>query len=153
MEVILLKDVKNLGLKNEIVKVKNGYANNYLFPKGLALLCTETNKKIHSEIMKQLAHKEKKLLDEAEMLREKISSSKINVLVKASSTGKIFGSVNNIMLAEAIKKQFDIDIDRKKIQFDPVKELGIYEATILLYKDVKAICSFEVIVDETEKKE
>lgn len=147
MEIILLQDIKNLGYKNEIVKVKNGYANNYLIPNGMAILATTSNKKVQAENQKQQSFKEDRLRNEAESLKEKINGVNLKVAVKASSTGKIFGSVNNIMIADALKVQFDVEIDRKKIHFTPVKEVGTYSAAILIFKGVEAECSFEVIAE------
>lgn len=147
MEVILIQDIKNLGFKNDIVKVKNGFANNYLLPNGLAILATESNRKVQAENSKQQSFKEERLRKEAQTLKDKITSVTINVMAKASTTGKIFGSVNNIQLAEALKAQFDIEIDRKKIHFDPVKEVGSYSAIISIFKDIEAECKFEVIAE------
>lgn len=147
MEVILLQDINKLGYKNDIVKVKNGYANNYLIPNGMAVNATESNKKIQAENLKQQSFKEERLRKEAEVIKGKLNGIKLNIPVKASSTGKIFGSVNNIMIAEAIKLQLDIDIDRKKIHFEPVKEVGTFNADVLIFKDIKAECIFEVIAE------
>jgi large subunit ribosomal protein L9 len=147
MEIILLQDIKNLGYKNEIIKVKNGYANNYLIPNGYAILATPSNKKIQAENIKQQSFKEDRLRDEAAQIKDKIDALTVNVMVKASSTGKIFGSVNNIMIADALKEQHDIEIDRKKIQFEPVKAVGNYTATIMLFKDVEAECKFQVVAE------
>jgi large subunit ribosomal protein L9 len=147
MEVILLQDINKLGYKNDLVKVKNGYANNYLIPNGMAVNATESNKKIQAENLKQQAFKEERLRKEAEAIKEKLNGIKLNIPVKASSTGKIFGSVNNIMIAEAIKLQLNIDIDRKKINFEPVKEVGTFNAGILIFKDIKAECICEVIAE------
>jgi large subunit ribosomal protein L9 len=144
MEVILLQDIKNLGYKNEIVKVKNGFANNYLIPNGMAIVATVSNKKVQAENMKQQAFKEERLINEADALKEKINGLNLKVAVKASTTGKIFGSVNNVMIAEALKEQHEIDIDRKKIHFEPVKEVGSYKASIMIFKGVEAECSFDV---------
>ncbi len=147
MEIILLQDIKNLGYKNDIVKVKNGYANNYLIPNGMAIVATASNKKIQAENMKQQAFKADRLKQDAESMKEKLHGKALKVMVKASSTGKIFGSVNNIMLAEAIKEQLDIEIDRKKIHFEPVKEVGTFSASILIFKDVEAECTFDVVAE------
>lgn len=147
MEVILLQDIKNLGYKNEIVKVKNGYANNYLIPNGMAILATPSNKKIQAENKKQQAFKEERLRNEAEALKEKINGLNLKVAVKASSTGKIFGSVNNIMIADALKEQAGIEIDRKKIHFEPMKEIGTYKASIMIFKGIEAECTFEVVAE------
>jgi large subunit ribosomal protein L9 len=147
MEIILLQDIKNLGYKNEIVKVKNGFANNYLIPNGMAIIATASNKKVQAENMKQQAYKEDRVRNEAEALREKINGLHLKVAAKASSTGKIFGSVNNIMVAEALREQHEIDIDRKKIHFESVKEVGTFKATIMIFKDVEAEFTCEVIAE------
>ena len=102
MEIILKQDVENLGHRDEIVNVKPGYGRNYLIPQGYAILATETAKKIHAENMKQRAHKEAKLREEAEALAAKMEGLELTIATKTSSTGKIFGSINTIMLAEAL---------------------------------------------------
>ncbi|HRS53680.1 MAG TPA: 50S ribosomal protein L9 [Bacteroidales bacterium] len=147
MEVILKQDMPNLGYANEIVKVKNGYARNYLIPKGYAILATETNRKILSENIKQKAFKEEKLRKEAETLAKALQSIVVKIGTKAAATGKIYGSVNNIQVAEAIKNQFNYTIDRKKIHIDSesIKEIGTYKAKIHLYKDINVDITFEVV--------
>lgn len=147
MEIILLQDVKNLGYKNDIVKVKNGFGNNFLIPQGLGILATESHRKVLAENLKQQAFKSEKLRKEAESLKEKISLITLKIAAKTSSTGKIFGSVNNIQIAEALKEQHNIDIDRKKIEFEAVKDLGTYTANISLFKEISAECKFEVIAE------
>ena len=146
MEIILKKDVDRLGYKNDLVKVKNGYARNYLIPKGIAVLATVSAKKVLAENVKQRAHKEAKIIAEVEELALQIAKLDLKVGAKAGEKGKIFGSVNNIQLAEALKEA-GFDIDRKKIvlQSDAIKNLGTYEATINLHKEVKAILNFEVV--------
>lgn len=148
MEIILLQDVKNLGYKNNKINVKNGYANNYLIPNGLAILATKANKIILEQTLKQQVYKEQKLRDTAEALMKKLTKSTLKIAAKVSSTGKIFGSVNNIQISEALKNQHDIDIDRKKITIETIKEVGTYKATVVLYKDIIAECEFEVIAEE-----
>jgi len=149
MEVILKQDVKTLGYANDTVKVKPGYGRNFLIPKGLAVLANETNKKIHAENMKQKAHKEAKNRDEAEKLVQTLETVTLKIGAKAGANGKIFGSVNTIQLAEAIKQQFRFEIDRKKIDIegDSIKQLGEYKATVSLYKGIKAIINFEVVAE------
>jgi len=147
MEIILMQDVKNLGYKNDIVKVKSGYANNFLIPQGLAILATLPHRKVLAENLKQQTFKHEKLRKEAESLREKINLITLKIAAKASTTGKIFGSVNNIQIAEALKEQHKIEIDRKKIDFEPVKDLGTYTAQISLFKEISAECKFEVIAE------
>lgn len=153
MEIILKEDVFNLGNKDDIVKVKNGYANNYLIPKGLAILATASAKKMHAENMRQRAHKEAKFREEATALAAKLNELTVKVLAKASSKGKIFGSVNNIQIAEALAT-LGFEIDRKNITItgmDNIKETGIYDATVKCYKDIKAEIKVEVTDDKEEK--
>lgn len=149
MEVILKQDVKNLGYANDMVKVKPGYARNYLIPKGLAIVADESNRKIHAENMKQKAHKEEKQRKEAEKLAQTLETITLKIGAKAGTTGKIFGSVNTIQIADAIKEQYHYEIDRKKIELegDSIKQLGEYKATISLYKGIKAVIQFEVIAE------
>lgn len=146
MEIILKKDVEKLGYKDDIVTVKNGYARNYLIPTGSAILATETARKILAENLKQRAHKEAKVKEEAADLLAKIEALELKVGAKAGEKGKIFGSVNNIQLAEALKEA-GFEIDRRKIQLkdNAIKNLGEYEAIIDLHKEVKATLKFEVI--------
>jgi len=146
MEVILKKDVDRLGYKDDLVKVKNGFARNFLIPKKLAILATVSAKKVLAENLKQRAHKEEKVKVEAEALALQIEKLTIKVGAKAGEKGKIFGSVNNIQLAEALKEA-GFEIDRKKIvlQSDAIKNLGTYEAVITLHKEVKVNLNFEVV--------
>jgi large subunit ribosomal protein L9 len=149
MEIILKQDISNLGYKDEIIKVKDGYANNFLIPQGYAMVATSSNRKIVAENLKQRAFKEEKIRKDAESLV--VSYSKIQGLkigAKAGENGKIFGSVNAIQIADAIKAQFDMDVDRKKIELmDSIKSIGAYKASILVYKGIKAEINFEVIAE------
>ena len=149
MEVILKQDIANLGYTNDIVNVKAGYARNYLIPNGLAITANEMNKKVLSENLKQKAFKEEKIIKEAETLGKALEGITVKIGAKAAETGKIFGSVNNIQIADAIKEQFNYDIDRKKIVVngDHIKELGTYEAEIRLHKEVQVKISFEVFAE------
>jgi large subunit ribosomal protein L9 len=148
MEIILKQDVPNLGLKDDTVNVKNGYATNYLIPQGLAILATASAKKVHAENIRQRAHKEEKFRSEATQTVNKLEALEvIKIGAKTSSTGKIFGSVNNIQIAEALTTK-GFDIDRKNISIvgeDNVKEVGTYEADIKIYKNIHAKIKFEVI--------
>ncbi len=146
MKVILKKDIEKLGYKDDIVTVKNGYARNFLIPKGIGILATESAQKVLAENLKQRAHKEAKVKEEAEGLLAKIEGLSLKVGAKAGEKGKIFGSVNNIQLAEALKEA-GFEIERRKIQLkeDTIKNLGEYEAIIDLHKEVKAKLKFEVI--------
>ena len=149
MEVILKQDVPNLGYANDKVNVKPGYARNFLLPKSLAILATGTNKKILAENLKQKAHKESKILNESESMADKLKDITVKIGAKAAESGKIFGSVNAIQIAGALKDQFKIDIDRKKIHVDGehIKELGNYKARIQLHKDVQVEINFEVFAE------
>ncbi|GHV61572.1 50S ribosomal protein L9 [Bacteroidia bacterium] len=143
MQIILLTDIANLGHKDDIINVKPGYGRNYLIPQRFAILATEHSKKVIAENVKQRAHKEAKLRAEAEELATKLAVIKLRVGAKTSSTGKIFGSVNNIMISESLKEH-GFEIDRKKIILKDVKEVGTYTTTIKLHRDVKVDVAFEV---------
>ncbi len=146
MKVILKQDVAKLGDANDIVKVKNGYGRNYLIPQGYAVLATPSAIKVNEENQKQRAHKEEKIKAEAQDIATQLENKQIVIGAKTSSTGKIFGSVNNIQLAEAINKK-GFNIDRKQISFkeDAIKEIGKYSAIVKLHKEVKVTVPFEVI--------
>ncbi len=149
MEVILKQDIPKLGYKNDLITVKSGYGRNYLIPKGLAILATETNKKVLTEVKKQKAHKEEKILNEAETLAKALKNISIKIAAKAGTSGKIFGSVNDVQIVNAIKEQHNFEIDRKNIQVDgeSIKELGEYIAKIRLHKDVTVELKFEVFAE------
>ena len=148
MEVILKKNVDNLGYANDVVTVKPGYGRNFLIPQGYAVLATASAKKAHAEIMKQKSHKESKVLAEAEELGNKLAALSLTITTKVGESGKIFGSVNAIQLAEAIRKE-GLEVDRKslKITQEPIREVGTYEAVANLHKDVKTTFSFEVVAE------
>ncbi|MFP4019672.1 MAG: 50S ribosomal protein L9 [Bacteroidales bacterium] len=145
MDIILKQDIANLGVKNDIVTVKDGYARNYLIPQGYAIAATESAKKMYEEIARQRAHKEEKIKQEAEEKAKELDDLNIVIGAKTSSKGKIFGSVNTIQIAEELKKH-GIDIDRKSIiiKEEPVKEVGKYTATVYLHRDVSKDIEFEV---------
>ncbi len=148
MEVILLKDIENLGTKFDVVSVKPGYGRNYLIPQGFAQTANASNKKHNEEIKKQQSAKIAKLIEDYKVLAEKLKASKIVVGSKAGTSGKLFGSVTNIQVAEALKKQFDLTIDRKKVHIvGEVKEVGTYKANVNLYKEVSTEIEFEVIAE------
>ena len=146
MEVILKKNVDNLGYANDVVVVKPGYGRNFLIPQGYAILATASARKAHAEVMKQKSHKDSKILAEAQELGTKLEGTTVKITTKAGEKGKIFGSINTVQLSEALKGE-GIEIDRKslKIKDEPIKEVGSYEATANLHKDVKATFNFEVI--------
>jgi large subunit ribosomal protein L9 len=146
MEVILKKNVDKLGYANDVVSVKPGYGRNFLIPQGYAILATASAKKAHEDMMKQKSHKETKLVAEAEEIASKIAGLTVTISTKAGENGKIFGSINTIQLAEALKKEgFDIDRKSLKIKDEPIKEIGTFEAEAILFKGVKQSFKFEVV--------
>lgn len=148
MEVILKKNVDKLGYANEIVTVKPGYGRNFLIPQGYAVLATASAKKAHEEVMRQKAHKESKILAEAQELATKLEAVSVSITTKAGENGKIFGSVNTLQLAEALKAAgFDIDRKSLTIKNEPIKEVGSFEATANLAKGVQPTIKFEVIAE------
>lgn len=149
MKIILNENIENLGFKDEVVTVKSGYGRNYLIPKGMATLATESALKVLEENLKQRAVKDQKVKDEAQKTADALKELVVKVGAKAGDKGKIFGSVNTIQLAEAIEKMGHT-VDRKyiKIKGEPIKSLGAYEATIRLHKDVSTEVKFEVVEDK-----
>lgn len=146
MEIILIKDVENLGYANDIVNVKPGYANNYLIPQGFAKAATASAKKVLAENLKQRAHKDAKILADAQVLAEKIANLPLTIEVKAEE-GKIFGAVTSADLCEALAAK-EVVVDRKAISVDPVKTVGEYEASVKLHREVKATIKFTVVAAE-----
>ncbi len=147
MEIILKQDVANLGYKDEIVKVKNGYANNYLLPKGMAIIATPVNKKIHAENLRQRAHKEEAIRKNAETQQAALNGKNVKLVVKVGENGQLFGGISNIMVAEALKEQHNYDIDRKQIVVENIKAVGTYTAKVNVYKDIKAELNIEVVAE------
>ena len=146
MEVILIKDIENLGYANDIVNVKPGYANNYLIPQGYAKAATAAAKKVLAENLKQSAHKDAKILADAQALAEKIANLPLVITVKAEE-GKIFGAVTSTDLAEALAAK-GVEVDRKAIAVEGVKTVGEYEAVAKLHREVKAAIKFSVVAAE-----
>lgn len=145
MDVLLKKKVESLGDENEIVSVKNGYGRNYLIPNGIAILATESIKKMHAENQKQRAHKEVKIKEEAEKIAKSIKSATIKVAAKVGEKGKIFGSITNIQLADALKDA-GFDVDRKNINIleKNIKTIGKYNAEVKIHKEITVSIEFEV---------
>lgn len=151
MEIILKEDIIGLGFKNDIVNVKNGYANNYLVPTGKAAYATESAKKVLAEDLRQKAHKLAKIKEEAEALAAKINAvPALTIPMKVSSTGTIYGSVTNVQIAEGLAAQ-GIEVDRKKIVVSDVKAVGNYTASVKLHKEVTATVEFNVISEGGEE--
>lgn len=147
MEVILKQDIKKLGEKDDIVTVKPGYGRNYLIPQGLAILATESAKKVLAENIKQVQFKQEKIKNDAQELASRLENVKLTIGAKAGESGKIFGSVNSIQIADALKKE-GFEVDRRRITFeDEPKFLGEYIANLNLHKEVKVQVPFEVIAE------
>lgn len=148
MKIILKQDLEKLGQKDDILNVKTGYARNYLIPRGYAIQATDSAIKVHNENLRQRAHKEEKIKKEAEALAEKLNGVKLTIGAKASTAGKIFGSVNTIQIAEALNEK-GYEIDRKSILLgdEAIKEVGSYKAVIKLHRDVRVEVAFDVIAE------
>jgi len=149
MEVVLLQDVDKLGAQSQIVKVKPGFARNYLIPRGLALVANEGAKKFAVEKQKQQQRREEKLLSQLQTIVDQLRRNVVKVGAKTGTSGKIFGSVTTLQLSDAIKKQFGVNVDRKKISIleEDIKMLGTYKALVDLHKDVKVEIDFEVVAE------
>lgn len=149
MEIILKQDVANLGYKDDIVKVKNGYANNYLLPQGMAIIATASNKKMHEETLRQRAFKEEKIRKDAETLQAALQGKVVRIVVKVGENGQLFGSINNMMVAEALQNQHNYDVDRKKIvvEGDKIKSVGSYTAQVNIYREYKAELTLDVVAE------
>ncbi|HAE35245.1 MAG: 50S ribosomal protein L9 [Chitinophagales bacterium] len=146
MEVILLKDVENLGDANAVVKVKDGYGRNFLIPRGLAVVANDGNKRMLEELKRQTSIKEAKMMAEVEKMAGQFKDNVIRVGAKVGQNDKIFGSVTNVQLAEAIRTQLGVLVDRKKISMEEdVKSLGNYSAHISLSAEKKVEVKFEVV--------
>ncbi|MBL7811672.1 MAG: 50S ribosomal protein L9 [Bacteroidetes bacterium] len=146
MKVILTQDVKNLGHKDDVVAVKDGYGRNYLIPKGKAKLATDGAMKMLAEDIRQRGFKMEKLRKDAEAIAEKLNGMTITVNAKAGTSGKIFGSVTALQIANAIKDK-GFEVDRRKIAVDDIKNLGSYEAILNLFKDISATITVEVVAE------
>ena len=145
MQVILKEDVINLGYKDDIVTVKDGYGRNFLIPTGKAVIASESAKKVLAENLKQRAHKLAKIKEDAQALAAKLEGVALTIGAKTSSAGTIFGSVTNIQVADALAKA-GFEVDRKIIYIkESVKEVGNYKATLKLHKEVSVEVPFEVV--------
>ncbi|MGP1446787.1 MAG: 50S ribosomal protein L9 [Candidatus Limimorpha sp.] len=149
MDIILKQDYASLGYKNDIITVKDGYGRNFLIPQGIAILATERNRKILAEEMRQQAHKAEKIKNEAQEKANALEGLTLRIPAKAGTSGKIFGSVNTVQIANAIKEATNLEIDRKQIVIneDAIKELGTYKAKLKLHKEVQPEIEFEVFAE------
>ncbi len=146
MQVILKKDVDNLGNAHEEVKVRDGYGRNYLIPNGLAVVANASNRKIAAEEFKQTARRRERLMAELRDVAAKLEGKTVKVGAKVGQSDKIFGSITNIQLADAIKKQLGVDLERKHISVpDDIRSLGSYQARISLHREVALDLTFEVV--------
>ena len=146
MDLILLKDIDKLGYRHDVITVKNGYGRNYLIPQGLAVIANPTNMKKLDGILADQEAKELARVEEYKELLGKLDDVTLRIGVKAGTSGKIFGSVTNLHLAQALKDQFEVDIERRKIELpEDLKELGTYNATLNLYKEIVGSVRFELV--------
>jgi large subunit ribosomal protein L9 len=147
MEIILKQDVKHLGEKDDVVNVKPGYGRNYLIPQGFAALATSSAKKVLAENLKQAQFKQEKIKNDALAIAARLESVKLSIGAKAGESGKIFGAVNTIQIADALKKE-GFEVDRRRITFETEpKFVGEYVANLNLHKEVKVKVSFEVVAE------
>ena len=147
MEVILKQDVTGLGYKNDTVKVKAGYGNNYLIPNGFALIANDSNKRLIAENVRQASHKAAKIKQDAEALAAKVGDLVIEIRTKAGESGKIFGAVTALQIADALKAS-GFDVDRKKVHLKEIpKQIGTYTATLDLHKEVKHEIQVKVVAE------
>ncbi|MBQ7856531.1 MAG: 50S ribosomal protein L9 [Alistipes sp.] len=146
MEIILIKDVENLGYANDIVNVRPGYANNYLIPQGFAKTATASAKKVLAENLKQRAHKDAKILADAQALAEKLANLPLTFTVKAEE-GRIFGAVTNADVAEALAAK-GVEVEKKNITVEAIKTVGEYKAVVKLHREVKAEVALTVVAEE-----
>jgi len=146
MKVILKENLKNLGIQGDVVTVKDGYANNYLFPRGLAIIASTANLKMMDENNRQGALKREKMKADALALSEKLKETRITIGTKAGSNNKIFGSITPLQVSQALKN-IGYDIDRRKIEVDDIKLLGSYEAIVNLHREVSVKIGVDVVAE------
>ena len=146
MDIILVQDVENLGFKDEVVTVKDGYGRNYLIPQGKAKLATDSAKKVLAENLRQRAHKEEKLIADAKKIVETLQKNSIKISAKAGQNGKLFGAITNIILADELSKQ-GFEVDRRFISIlgGSIKDVGTHTAKLRLHRDVSFEMEFEVV--------
>lgn len=148
MDIILLADVEHVGYKHEVVTVKDGYGRNYLIPQGKAIIANAANRARLNELIRREDATEAKRLGEYQAIADKLVDQTLKIGAKAGTSGKIFGSVTNIQVIAALKEQFDVDVDRRKVVLpDDVKELGAYTLTLNLHKEVQPVIHFEVVAE------
>ena len=148
MDIILLQDVEKVGEKHDIVKVKDGYGRNFLIPKGMAIVANDSNRRKYASIVRALDKRESARLGEYKTLAAQIEGKTVKISAKAGSSGKLFGSVDAGQIAAAIKEQLGVEVERKKVVCEPLKELGTHIAAVNLHKEVSAQLNVEVVAKE-----
>ena len=146
MEIILKQDIQGLGYKNDTVNVKPGYGRNYLIPQGFAIIANNSNSKMIAENIRQAAHKAEKIKNDAEALAQSIGDLVLEIGTKAGDSGKIFGAITALQVADGLKNK-GFDVDRKKIKFESIKQVGEYKATIDLHREVKHDIKINVVAE------
>lgn len=146
MEIILKQDIKNLGFAHDVVKVRNGYGLNYLIPRGLAVIASDSNKKVNEEVIRQRSHKVEKLKMDAEKVKDAIENVVLTISAKVGENGKLFGSVTTQQLADVLKKMGH-EIDKRQISMsnEHIKSTGTYTAEVTLHREVSVPITFEVV--------
>ncbi|MBK8705852.1 MAG: 50S ribosomal protein L9 [Saprospiraceae bacterium] len=148
MDIILLQDIDKVGDKHTIVTVRNGYGRNYLIPQGLAIVANATNRNMLEDLKRREATVESRRLSEYQAIADKLQGAVLKIGAKVGTSGKIFGSVTNVQLANALKEQYEVEIERRKISIpEEVKMLGAYKAILALHKEVHVEIDFEVIAE------
>ncbi len=148
MDIILLQDMEKVGEKHDIVKVKDGYGRNFLIPKGMAVVANDSNRRKYASIVRALDKRETARLGEYKTLAAQLDGKTVTIKAKAGSSGKLFGSVDAGQIAAAIKSQLGVEIERKKVVIEPLKELGTHVAAVNLHKEVIAQVTVEVVAQE-----
>lgn len=148
MDIILLQDMDKVGEKHDIVKVKDGYGRNFLIPKGMAVVANDSNRRKYASIVRALDKRETARLGEYKTLAAQLDGKTVTITAKAGSSGKLFGSVDAGQIAAAIKSQLGVEIERKKVVIEPLKELGTHVAAVNLHKEVIAQVTVEVVAQE-----
>ena len=150
MEIILLKDIEKVGEQYQTLKVKDGYGRNFLIPKGMAVVANDSNRRKYASIIRALDKRDSARLGEYRAIADKLEGKTVKIIAKAGSSGKLFGSVDNSQIAAAIKEQLGVELERKKVVCEPLKELGTHIAIVVLHKEVSAQVNVEIVAVSAE---
>ena len=150
MEIILLKDIEKVGEQYQTLKVKDGYGRNFLIPKGMAVVANDSNRRKYASIIRALDKRDSARLGEYRAIADKLEGKTVKIIAKAGSSGKLFGSVDNSQIAAAIKEQLGVELERKKVVCEPLKELGTHIAVVVLHKEVSAQVNVEIVAVSAE---